>query len=114
MGIDKQILDKNGQPKLLDDKQCKHGVYQDRRGNSACEECFDEHSHGDFLIGESEGLKTAAAMMMGKAKTAFEEDDQQKAEQLKDLSKTLTTMSKLKRAEWVKYMKEKFDRTYPE
>jgi hypothetical protein len=113
MGIDKQDLNQAGQP-ILTTKVCKHGVLQDRRGNSACEECFDEHSHGDYLMGESEGLKAAAAMLMGKAKAAFVEDDSTKAEELKALSKELSGQSRAKRSEWVKYMKEKFDRTYPE
>lgn len=85
-----QTLGKDGQPIFLKDSKCPHGVRQDDRGNSGCEECREDDGTDHYLLGKAVGQEDLVGQLRQKAGEYFAANNDPLAKTYRDI------------AEWVK------------
>lgn len=101
-----QSLDKKtGQPILTKDK-CGHGVFKDGRGNTGCEECYENNATSSYLLGIAVGFEQASADLSKRAGEAFSAGDDAKATLYRDLSKELAKIAVSRREDQKKHDQE--------
>lgn len=102
-----QMLDqKTGQPEFLPEKKCPHGVWQDERGNSGCEECFETKLTENYLNGVSVGIAQMSSALYEKSGKAFATGKDEAARQLRDLAREMDVAYEKACAEVKRYKKE--------
>jgi len=100
MGVEKQELDKKGQPVLHGaDKKCPHGVWQDRRGNSACESCFDDRQTESYLLGIAVGYEQNSGWLRKLSGDMFAHGKDERAKMFRDLADDIAGFAVEKRKE---------------
>jgi hypothetical protein len=93
----KQTLDKKGQPIIVPDKDCPHGVSGDDRGNNACEECYENSSTSSYLLGIAVGYEELSANFAKRAGEAYAAGNDSRAQFFRELSRELTATAVEKR-----------------
>lgn len=109
----KQHLDKHGQPIIVSDRDCTHGVHGDDRGNNACEECLENGLTSSYLLGQVVGVEEASRLLLARAGEAFARGQDKDANMLRELSKELGKLAEVKRADQKKHERD-FPRGPPE
>lgn len=104
----KQTLDKKGQPIIVPDKDCPHGIHGDDRGNNACEECSENSATSSYLLGIAVGFEQAAAGLLEAAGKLFSAGKDDEAELYRDIAKKLAETAEARRED-----QKKHDVEYP-
>ncbi len=98
-----QRLDPKTGQLILTAKKCNHGVRRDERGNTGCEECYENHSTSSYLLGISEGFKQVSADLNARAGKAFSAGRDSEANMLRELAKELLKTSESRREDQKKH-----------
>ena len=101
-----QTLDsKTGQLILTKDK-CGHGVFKDRRGNTGCEQCYENASTSSYLLGIAVGFEQVSALLSERAGKAFTKGLDAEASKLRDLSGEMAKLAESRREDQKKHDQE--------
>lgn len=101
-----QTLDKKTGQLILTKDKCGHGVFKDRRGNTGCEECYENKATSSYLLGIAVGFEQAAGDLLKRAGEAFSDGDDDKAKLYRDLSKELAKTAESRRSDQKKHDQE--------
>lgn len=103
-----QRLDrKTGQAVLLPEKKCPHGLMQDDRGNTACEQCFDDRNTESYLLGISVGYEEVSGWLRGLSGQRFVEGKDSEAHALRRLADDVAKQQAEKRKKFEEAKKER-------
>lgn len=100
----KQTLGKNGQV-ILTSKRCPHGVFRDDRGNSACEECYDNRQTSSYLLGIAAAFEEMVLQFTKRAGEEFSAGKDDRAQFYRELAKEAEAHAKSRRQDQVKHDK---------
>jgi len=102
-----QTLDEKTGQLITTLHKCAHGLFKDRRGNTGCEECYEDNQTSSYLLGIAVGFEQASADFSKRAGEAFSAGRDSEAKLFRDLAKEMMKTSEAKRAD-----QEKHDETY--
>lgn len=103
-----QRLDKKtGQAVLLPEKKCPHGLMQDDRGNTACEQCFEDRSTESYLLGVAVGYEEVSRWLRGLSGQRFVENKDSEAHALRLLADHVAKQGEEKRKKFEEAKKER-------
>ena len=101
-----QTLDKKTGQLVLTDKKCSHGVRKDARGNTGCEECYENRCTDSYLLGIAVGFEQASADLLARAGKAFSAGRDTEANLYRELSKELDKVAEARRKDKEKHSHE--------
>lgn len=93
----RQFLDPKGQPVLLKEKLCHHGVYCDDRGNTPCEQCYENANTSMFILGHASVYEDLVKVFAERAGKAYAKGDDQEAQFFRALSKEMKPLGEKER-----------------
>lgn len=104
----KQLLGDDGQPILLKEKLCSHGVACDDRGNNACEGCSENSRTGGFLLGICSGWDQVAELAKKRSGAAYADGKDDEARFWRNLAKEAKETEAKRRDDY-----DRHEKTYP-
>jgi hypothetical protein len=108
-----QTLNKKTGQLILTEQKCGHGVLKDARGNTGCEECYENRCTSSYLLGIAVGFEQASADLLGRAGKAFSAGRDTEANMYRELSKELDKVAEERREDQKKHDREYGDDPSP-